>query len=87
MLKNGKSGRRIMLTEEQCREALHSAKEKTTEIEDYGSIPKSTFSYIANELSLFEQLIKEHFKLVKEYKSCREELEGLYSLLYKGKGE
>lgn len=55
-----------MLTIDVCKNALQRAKEKTTEIEDYTSIPTSTFSCIENELSVLEQLINEHFELVKE---------------------
>lgn len=44
-----------------CEKALQSAQEKTTEVEDYTSIPKSTYCCIEEELNVFKQLTKEHF--------------------------
>lgn len=52
-----------MLNKEECEKALESAEVKTTEVEDYTSIPKSTYCCIENELNVFKQLIKEHFDL------------------------
>lgn len=50
-----------------CEKALQSAQEKTTEVEDYTSIPKSTYCCIEEELNVFKQLTKEHFELVENY--------------------
>lgn len=52
---------------EECEKALQSAQEKTTEVEDYTSIPKSTYCCIEEELNVFKQLTKEHFELVENY--------------------
>ncbi len=53
-----------MLNKELCEKAVQSAEEKTTEIEDYNSIPTSTCCWIEEELSVFKQLIKEHYEIV-----------------------
>lgn len=53
-----------MLTKEECENAVASAIEKTTEIDEYESIPQTTYCIIGNELNTFKQLINEHFELV-----------------------
>lgn len=52
----------MKLTKEECLEAIKSIEQKTTDVEDYSSIPVSTCCYTDDELNLLEQLIKEYFE-------------------------
>lgn len=51
----------MKLTKEECLEAIKSIEQKTTDVEDYSSIPVSTCCYTEDELNVLEQLIYEHF--------------------------
>lgn len=52
---------RMVMTKEECLQALNSACEKTVEIDDYNSIPQATYCCIESEMNVFKQLIIEHF--------------------------
>lgn len=64
------------MTKEECISAIRNIEQKTTEIEDYESIPRVTSCCIDSELKILEQLITEHFELVEELKEIESYLDG-----------
>ena len=50
ILKNGKNG--VWEMKNKYQEALNSIKEKTTEIDEYETIPKSTFCHCVEEVEV-----------------------------------
>ena len=53
-------------------EALNSIKEKTTEVDEYETIPKSTFCYCVEEIGVLQILIDKYRHLEKALdKACR----------------
>lgn len=66
-----------MLTEEECMACLNQFMEDTNYYVGY--VICNNHNY---EFDVLSKLIKEHFELVEEYKSCRQEIEVYYELLY-----
>ena len=58
----------MKLTKEECLKAIKSIEEKTTDVEDYSSIPVSTCCYTDEELNVLEQVVNEYFELIQENK-------------------
>lgn len=56
------------MNKEEYLSAIRSIEQKTTEIEDYESIPRVTSCCVDSELKILEQLINEHFELVDKFK-------------------
>lgn len=55
-------------------EALNSIKEKTTEVDEYEVIPKSTFCHCAEEVEVLQNLIDKYRHLEKALDKACEEL-------------
>ena len=58
----------------QYQKALNSIKEKTTEIDEYETIPKSTFCHCAEEVEVLQNLIDKYRHLEKAFDKACEEL-------------
>ena len=66
-------------------EALNSIKEKTTEIDEYETIPKSTFCHCVEEVEVLQNLIDKYRHLEKALDKACEELHSNSAWCHYGK--